>query len=301
MSAERSPLAAFDFEGEPVRTLSRDGQHWFIAADVCRILNISNNRDAVASLDDDEKHLLPFSNVGNTDINVPNRGLQIISESGLYSLIFRSRKPQARAFRRWVTGEVLPALRTTGTYTTPGTAMPDPLAGLEERIATAVAAAMKAVFQAMPVSPGAYTAASLPHGSGIRTHHHTAGEEPDEAQFWRRVTADPAFRVRTMETRLLYIDDTRYASPRPQENSRAVTALVIYRQAFLALGLRDRPLFRALKSQPYWIPTHPMHSHAHRLTRRGEKKQGVWLLDFHRLLEVRPELHECRFPVYGKQ
>jgi prophage antirepressor-like protein len=92
---------------------------WFVAGDVCRVLEIANNRDAVSDLDEDEKSGISpdFPNVGNADTRIPNRGLQIISESGLYSLIFKSRKPQAKVFRKWVTGEVLPAIRKDGGYT----------------------------------------------------------------------------------------------------------------------------------------------------------------------------------------
>lgn len=104
----------FDFAEHAVRILTRDGEPWFVAADVCRVLEIANSRDAVKDLEEDEKAVI--SKVGNADISVPNRGLRIISESGLYALIFRSRKPQARAFRKWVTQEVLPAIRQTGAY-----------------------------------------------------------------------------------------------------------------------------------------------------------------------------------------
>jgi len=117
-------LQTFDFNEAPVRVLLRDEMPWFVAADVCRVLEIANSRDAVGGLDEDEKATVGnadalTSNVATTDIKIPNRGLQIISESGLYALVFKSRKPEARKFRKWVTAEVLPALRQTGRYEIP--------------------------------------------------------------------------------------------------------------------------------------------------------------------------------------
>jgi prophage antirepressor-like protein len=111
-------LTTFDFNDAPIRTLLRDEQPWFVAADVCRVLEITNPRDAVSGLDDDEK-----MTVANTDSHSGQRGgaqsFNIISESGLYSLVFKSRKPEAKVFRKWVTSEVLPALRETGKYVLP--------------------------------------------------------------------------------------------------------------------------------------------------------------------------------------
>lgn len=86
---------------------------WFVAADVCRALEISNSRDAVARLDDDEK------GVGSADTLGGKQGMQIINEPGLYTLVLGSRKPEAKTFKRWVTHEVLPAIRKTGSYKTP--------------------------------------------------------------------------------------------------------------------------------------------------------------------------------------
>jgi hypothetical protein len=94
--------------------LDDDGNPWFVAADVCAALNLDNNREAVSSLDHGEK-----ITVSNPDSNpragIPHR-FTAISEPGLYSLIFRSRKPEAKAFKRWVTHEVIPAIRKTGQY-----------------------------------------------------------------------------------------------------------------------------------------------------------------------------------------
>ena len=101
---------AFEFGSRPVRTVMRDGEPWFVAADVCAVLEHSNSRKAVGALDDDEKGVT----IGYTRGGVQQ--MTIVNESGLYSLVFASRKPQAKAFRRWVTADVLPAIRRTGRY-----------------------------------------------------------------------------------------------------------------------------------------------------------------------------------------
>ena len=84
------------------------GVVWFAAADVCRVLGLGNPAEAVRSLDDDEKDISNADTLGG-----PQRAV-VISESGLYALILRSRKPAALKFRKWVTGEVLPAARSGG-------------------------------------------------------------------------------------------------------------------------------------------------------------------------------------------
>jgi len=101
----------FPATGQEIRTVVRDDEPWFVAADVCAVLDIANARDAVRSLDDDEQD---DHAVGNTDTLI----VKVISEPGLYSLILRSRKAEAKTFKRWVTHEVLPAIRKTGRFET---------------------------------------------------------------------------------------------------------------------------------------------------------------------------------------
>lgn len=110
-------VQTFTFDAQaPIRTILKDDEPWFVAADVCAALTISNPSDAIKGLDDDERTTLdnPEGRAGEGA-----QSFNLISESGLYTLILRSRKPQARAFRRWVTHEVLPALRRTGRYEVP--------------------------------------------------------------------------------------------------------------------------------------------------------------------------------------
>lgn len=107
-------LKIFEHErfGE-IRVVERDGEPWFIAKNVCDALGLDNSRQAVARLDDDERDtvILNDGTPGNPDRIV-------ISESGLYSLVIRSDKPEAKEFRRWVTHEVLPSIRKHGAYMT---------------------------------------------------------------------------------------------------------------------------------------------------------------------------------------
>lgn len=95
-----------------IRTILKDGEPWFVAADVCGALEIRNNRDAIERLDADEK------GVALTDTLGGQQEMTIVSESGLYALVLGSRKPEAKAFKRWVTHEVIPAIRKHGGYLT---------------------------------------------------------------------------------------------------------------------------------------------------------------------------------------
>lgn len=101
-------IQVFDFEDNAVRVVDINGEPWFVAADVCRILALTNTSEAVKCLDDDEQSKYCLGSGGSDRV--------IINESGLYNLIFRSRKPEAKKFRKWVTAEVLPSIRKTGAY-----------------------------------------------------------------------------------------------------------------------------------------------------------------------------------------
>ena len=107
-------MQSFGFGDQLVRVADRDGRAWFVANDVCAALEINNSRQAVSRLDDDEK-----DDVTTNDVIGRIQKMTIVSESGVYSLIFTSRKESAKAFRKWVTAEVLPALRETGRYEMP--------------------------------------------------------------------------------------------------------------------------------------------------------------------------------------
>lgn len=100
----------FSFDNQTVRTVEKDGEPWFVAADVCAVLAIANPTMAMNRLDDDERTLTTIEGASN---GLP---VNVVNESGLYSLIMTSRKPEAKRFKKWVTSEVLPAIRKTGSY-----------------------------------------------------------------------------------------------------------------------------------------------------------------------------------------
>ena len=135
MSPETTVVQTFTHEqfGE-IRTVEIDGEIWFVAADVAKILGIQNVRQDLAEFPEDEKAAvsIPYTSsnstkdekmtVDNTDGHFGKRGgaqrrkVNIINEPGLYRLIFKSRKPEAKKFQRWVYHEVLPSIRKTGAY-----------------------------------------------------------------------------------------------------------------------------------------------------------------------------------------
>lgn len=103
-----------------IRTTLKNGEPWFVAVDICRALEIGNSRMATDRLDADEKAAVSLTDTSSNGV-VQQRSLVIVSEAGLYALILGSRKPEARAFKRWVTHEVIPSIRKHGVYATPET------------------------------------------------------------------------------------------------------------------------------------------------------------------------------------
>lgn len=112
-----------------MRTTVIDGEPWFVATDVCKCLDIGNSRQALTRLDDDEKGVISNDTPGG------KQDMSVINEPGLYALVLSSRKPEAKEFKRWITHEVLPAIRKTGSYQLPSTP--------EQRIAAALVEAHK--------------------------------------------------------------------------------------------------------------------------------------------------------------
>jgi prophage antirepressor-like protein len=94
-----------------VRSICIDGEPWFVAADVCKALEIGNSTNALKRLDDDEQALYSIKGLSRG-----NETANIVNEPGLYSLILGSRKPEAKAFKRWITHEVIPSIRKHGAY-----------------------------------------------------------------------------------------------------------------------------------------------------------------------------------------
>ena len=99
----------FNFNGSQVRALTIENEPWFVATDACKILGLTNTTVALQRLDKDERSKFNLGRQGKTNI---------VNEYGLYTLILASRKPEAHSFKRWVTHEVLPAIRKHGAYMT---------------------------------------------------------------------------------------------------------------------------------------------------------------------------------------
>lgn len=128
-----NPIQVFKFdERDSIRTIvDTEGNPWFVAKDICIALAITNPRQATACLDSDEKDVHSMYTPGG------EQSMTVVNEMGLYSLIIRSRKPEAKRFKRWITHEVLPSIRKTGLYATPQTAEkilndPDVMIGILE-------------------------------------------------------------------------------------------------------------------------------------------------------------------------
>ena len=106
-------LQNFNFSGQDVRIITINGEPWFVGKDVADILGYSNSRKALSDhVDDEDKGVTKSDTLGG------NQNITIINESGLYSLILKSKKPEAKQFKRWVTSEVLPIIRKHGAYMT---------------------------------------------------------------------------------------------------------------------------------------------------------------------------------------
>ena len=120
-STAASSVTPFDFRGHSVRAVTIDGEPWFVAADVCRVLGVTNTTQAMQALDEDERSMFNIGRQGSANL---------VNESGLYTLILRSRDAvkkgsKPHAFRKWVTAEVLPLIRKTGAYVDQHNAMGD--------------------------------------------------------------------------------------------------------------------------------------------------------------------------------
>lgn len=112
----KNQLQLFNFEKQQVRTLLVNEEPYFVGKDVAKILGYSRTADAIqAHVDEEDKLTRQFTDSGQ------RREMTIINESGLYSLILSSKLPNAKKFKRWVTSEVLPAIRKTGSYQLPQT------------------------------------------------------------------------------------------------------------------------------------------------------------------------------------
>lgn len=115
---EKYEMGCFNFQQNEIRTTMINGEAWFVAKDVCDILEIRNTTQALAKLDEDERSMLNIGRQGE---------MNIVNEFGLYNLVLSSRKPEAKQFKRWITHEVIPSIRKTGGYQVPN----DPMSALK--------------------------------------------------------------------------------------------------------------------------------------------------------------------------
>lgn len=157
MTNSLSSLLPFHYEGAQIRVLTdSQGAPWFIAADLCSCLGIRNPSDALSRLDDDEKGL------GSTETLKGQQSLATVNESGLYTLVLSSRKPEAKRFKRWITHEVLPTIRLTGSYAVPNLASSQPaLPANKQDSVNALLLIGQAIAQVPGVKAGIAMAATL--------------------------------------------------------------------------------------------------------------------------------------------
>lgn len=106
-------ILIYNFNDSQIRIIEKDGEPWWVAKDVCDVLELTDARKSVELLDEDERNIIPVTDSLGRDQNT-----YTINEPGLYSLILRSRKPEAKGFRRWITHEVIPSIRKHGAYLT---------------------------------------------------------------------------------------------------------------------------------------------------------------------------------------
>jgi len=162
-----SNIVAFDFESHNVRVVvGHDGEPWFVAADVASALDYQAAKDLTRFIDDDEKGRQIVPTLGG------EQELLVINEPGLYSAILKSRKPEAKRFKRWVTHEVLPSIRKTGSYAAPGSvaALPAPT---QDRV-HAILMIGEAIAKVPGVKPGIAMAATLTcihDNTGLQIEH----------------------------------------------------------------------------------------------------------------------------------
>ncbi|WP_301121150.1 BRO-N domain-containing protein [Mycolicibacterium fortuitum] len=118
-------LVPFDYGDQPVRVVMIDGEPWFVLADLCKVLAISNVGNVASRIDE--------AGVRQADIRSGGqmRAVTIVNEAGMYEVVIRSDKPEAVAFRRWITGTVLPQIRKTGGYVAEPLDLSDPIAAIE--------------------------------------------------------------------------------------------------------------------------------------------------------------------------
>lgn len=214
-ASAQSSIFSFGFGSHAVRVIIRGDEPWFVATDICAALDYKNTSKAVADhLDDDERsnEQLDRSRMGSKAV--------IINESGLYALVLRSRKPEARKFAKWVTGEVLPSIRKTGRYSEQQLALPAP-----------------APFDRHSLAAWRELATSVPIGLSGEVAQLFAGKAAN-SENWPALVADPSFDI----TPELLADLNRATTQRlVQKLADAYEGMDIFRAALIKLRQAAAP------------------------------------------------------------
>ena len=155
-------IQVFNYNNKQIRTIEKNGEIWFVAKDVCDVLELSDVNMSVSRLDDDEKL------VQKLFVSGQNRDVITISEPGLYGLILRSNKPEAKSFSRWVKHEVLPTIRKTGSYGEKSLSVANEIIPMTERILSAAGIKGNQLALALDRTAKHYTGVSLLELSGFQ-------------------------------------------------------------------------------------------------------------------------------------
>ena len=152
-------IQVFNYNNKQVRTIEKNSEIWFVAKDVCDVLELTNPTMALEALDEDERSKFYLGRQGEANI---------ISEPGLYGLILRSNKPEAKSFSRWVKHEVLPTIRKTGSYGEKSLSVANEIIPMTERILSAAGIKGNQLALALDRTAKHYTGVSLLELSGVQ-------------------------------------------------------------------------------------------------------------------------------------
>lgn len=204
-------LQIFSYNEKQVRTVQINGEPWFVLKDVCDVLGISKYRDVVERLDEDERALVKVDTLGGV------QNMIAVNESGLYNVILRSDKPEAKPFRKWVTSEVLPSIRKTGGYQTKtmttaqmfamqaqvNLEQEQRLAALESRAERNEQTMQKTldIFSAPAVSPDDWTAA-MNHQINTLVERYEANHQKYRSDLYKELESTAGVDLNLRQTRL---------------------------------------------------------------------------------------------------
>ena len=204
-------LQIFSYNEKQVRTVQINGEPWFVLKDVCDVLGISKYRDVVERLDEDERALFKVDTLGGV------QNMIAVNESGLYNVILRSDKPEAKPFRKWVTSEVLPSIRKTGGYQTKtmttaqmfamqaqvNLEQEQRLAALESRAERNEQTMQKTldIFSAPAVSPDDWTAA-MNHQINTLVERYEANHQKYRSDLYKELESTAGVDLNLRQTRL---------------------------------------------------------------------------------------------------